>query len=95
MNPPGQESADTLKAVYCRRFACRPEKFEVSVLQVYMPQALSEAEIEAVVTEAMTRLGVAGPKDMGRLMADLKPKLAGKADMTVVSALVKGKLAGN
>ncbi len=71
------------------------EKFEVSVLQVYMPQALSEAEIEAVVSEAMTRLGVAGPKDMGRLMADLKPKLAGKADMTVVSALVKGKLAGN
>ena len=71
------------------------EKFEVSVLQAYMPQALSEAEIEAIVTEAMARLGVAGPKDMGRLMADLKPKLAGKADMTLVSALVKGKLAGH
>ena len=71
------------------------EKFEVSVLQVYMPQALSEAEIEAIVTEAMARLGVAGPKDMGRLMADLKPKLAGQADMTLVSALVKGKLAGH
>ena len=71
------------------------EKFEVSVLQAYMPQALSEAEIEAIVTEAMARLGVAGPKDMGRLMADLKPKLAGQADMTLVSALVKGKLAGH
>ncbi len=70
------------------------EKFEVSVLQVYMPQALSEAEIDAIVVEAIARLGVAGPKDMGRLMADLKPKLAGKADMTAVSALVKGKLAG-
>ena len=71
------------------------EKFEVTVLQVYMPQALSEAEIEAVVTEAIATLGVAGPKDMGRLMADLKPKLAGKADMTAVSALVKHKLAGS
>ena len=71
------------------------EKFEVSVLQAYMPQALSEAEIEAIVTEAMARLGVAGPKDMGRLMADLKPKLTGQADMTLVSALVKGKLAGH
>ena len=71
------------------------EKFEVTVLQVYMPQALSEVEIEAVVTEAIATLGVAGPKDMGRLMADLKPKLAGKADMTAVSALVKHKLAGS
>ena len=71
------------------------EKFEVTVLQGYMPQALSEAEIEAVVTEAIATLGVAGPKDMGRLMAHVKPQLAGKADMTVVSALVKRKLAGS
>ena len=71
------------------------EKFEVTVLQVYMPQALSEAEIEAVVTEAIATLGVAGPKDMGRLMAHVHPHLAGKADMTAVSALVKHKLAGS
>lgn len=70
------------------------EKFEVSVLQVYMPQALSEAEIDMIVTEAIARLGVAGPKDMGKLMADLKPRLAGKADMTAVSGLVKARLAG-
>lgn len=70
------------------------EKFEVSVLQVYMPQALSEAEIDTIVTEAIARLGVAGPKDMGKLMADLKPRLAGKADMTAVSGLVKARLAG-
>ena len=70
------------------------EKFEISVLQGYMPQALSEAEIAAAVAEALQASGAVAMADMGKVMAVLKPKLAGKADMGKVSALVKAKLAG-
>ena len=69
------------------------EKFEMSVLQVYMPQALSEAEIAAAVAASIQESGATGPADMGKVMAVLKPKLAGRADMSKVSALVKEKLA--
>ncbi|OGA02861.1 MAG: glutamyl-tRNA amidotransferase [Betaproteobacteria bacterium RIFCSPLOWO2_02_64_14] len=68
------------------------EKFELEVLQAYMPQALSDAEIAAAVVAAMSDTGAAGPADMGRVMAALKAKLAGRADMGKVSALVKSKL---
>ncbi|MBX9631633.1 MAG: GatB/YqeY domain-containing protein [Burkholderiales bacterium] len=70
------------------------EKFEMTVLQAYMPAALSQDEIAAAVAEAIAAAGAAGPQDMGKVMAVLKPKLAGKADMSAVSQLVKGKLAG-
>jgi uncharacterized protein len=70
------------------------EKFEIGVLQVYMPQALAEAEIEAVVADAIQASGAKAMSDMGKVMASLKPKLAGRADMAQVSALVKSKLAG-
>ena len=70
------------------------EKFELAVLQGYMPQALSDADIASAVAAAMTETGAAGPADMGRVMAVLKPKLAGRADMGKVSALVRAKLAG-
>lgn len=70
------------------------EKFEVGVLQVYMPSALSDAEVDAVVAEAVSMSGAKGPQDMGKVMAMLKPRLAGRADMGKVSALVKAKLAG-
>ena len=70
------------------------EKFEVTVLQAYMPQALSEAEVAAAVAAAVTESGAKGPADMGKVMAALKPKLAGRADMTKVSGLVKARLAG-
>jgi hypothetical protein len=70
------------------------EKFEVSVLQTYMPQALSEAELEAAVVQAVADSGAKGPQDMGKVMAVLKPALAGRADMGKVSALVKARLAG-
>ena len=69
------------------------EKFELSVLQAYMPQALSEAEIAAAVAASIAESGATGPADMGKVMAVLKPKLAGRADMSKVSALVKAKLA--
>ena len=70
------------------------EKFEISVLQGYMPQALSEAEITAAVAEAVQASGAKAMADMGKVMAILKPKLAGRADMGKVSALVKAKLGG-
>ncbi|MBI4989564.1 MAG: GatB/YqeY domain-containing protein [Rhodocyclales bacterium] len=68
------------------------EKFEVGVLTGYMPQALSEAEIQAAVAEAVSASGAAGMQDMGKVMAVLKPKLAGRADMSQVSSLVKAAL---
>ncbi len=70
------------------------EQFEVDVLSGYMPQALSEAEIQAAVAEAVAASGAAGMQDMGKVMAVLKPKLAGRADMGRVSGLVKAALAG-
>ena len=69
------------------------EKFELSVLQAYMPQALSDAEIEAAVSAAIGDAAAKGMADMGKVMAVLKPKLAGRADMGKVSALVKASLA--
>jgi len=68
------------------------EKFEVTVLQAYMPKGLSEAEVEAAVMEAVGASGAKGMQDMGKVMALLKLKLAGRADMAKVSALVKSKL---
>jgi uncharacterized protein YqeY len=65
------------------------EKAELVVLSAYMPAGLSDEEIAAEVTAAVAASGAAGPQDMGKVMAIVKPKLAGRADMTVVSALVK------
>jgi uncharacterized protein YqeY len=70
------------------------EKFEVTVLSAYMPQGLSEAEVEAAVAKAIADSGAKSPADMGKVMAVLKPALAGRADMSKVSGLVKAKLAG-
>jgi uncharacterized protein YqeY len=71
------------------------EKFEMTVLQAYMPAALSTEEIAAAIAEAITGAGATGPQDMGKVMAVLKPKLAGKADMSAVSQLVKAKLSAS
>jgi uncharacterized protein YqeY len=70
------------------------EKFEMSVLQGYMPSALSETEIDAAITEALSTSGAKGQQDMGKVMALLKPRLSGRADMGKVSALVRTRLAG-
>ena len=70
------------------------EKFESSVLATYMPQGLSAAEVEAIVTTAVAESGAKGPADMGKVIALVKPKVAGRADMGEVSKLVKAKLAG-
>ena len=70
------------------------EKFELSVLQGYMPQAMGDAQIEEAVANAIAEAGAKGPKDIGKVMAALKPALAGRADMAHVSALAKAKLSG-
>ncbi len=68
------------------------EKAELVVLNAYMPAQMSEAEVQAEVTAAVAAAGAAGPQDMGKVMGVLKPKLAGRADMTAVSAMVKAAL---
>src|SRR5512140_782818 len=68
------------------------EKFEIEVLSGYMPQQLSDADIEAEVAAAVAAVGAKGMQDMGKVMAILKPKLAGRADMAKVSSLVKARL---
>jgi uncharacterized protein YqeY len=70
------------------------EKFESSVLAGYMPQGLSAAEIEAIVVAALTQSGAKTPSDMGKVIALVKPQVAGRADMGAVSKLVKAKLSG-
>ncbi len=68
------------------------EKFEVSVLQGYMPEQMSEAEIADAIALAITVTGAKGPQDMGKVIGALKIKLAGRADMGKVSGLVKARL---
>jgi len=70
------------------------EQFEISTLERYMPQALSEAEIDSAIGSAIADLGAKGAADMGKVMAALKARLAGRADMSKVSARVKARLAG-
>jgi len=68
------------------------EKAEVQVLSAYLPAQLGEAEIQKEIDAAISQTGAGSAKDMGKVMAALKPRLAGKADMGRVSALVKAKL---
>ncbi|MGE0874929.1 MAG: GatB/YqeY domain-containing protein [Burkholderiales bacterium] len=68
------------------------EKFELGVLAAYLPQQLSEAELAQAVAAAVAESGASGVKDIGKVMSLLRPRIAGKADMGRVSALVKAKL---
>jgi uncharacterized protein YqeY len=70
------------------------EKFEVGVLSAYLPQQMSEADVAQAIDAAVAETGAKAMPDMGKVMAILKPKLAGRADMGKVSALVKSKLSG-
>jgi len=70
------------------------EEFEVRVLSAYLPQQANEAEIAEAIGAAIAATGAAGMADMGKVMGQLKAKLAGRADMGKVSAAVKAKLAG-
>jgi len=70
------------------------EAAELALLQTYMPQALSQEEVDAAVASAIAEAGASGPADMGKVMALLKPRLAGRADLGQVSGAVKAWLAG-
>ena len=69
------------------------EQAELVLLQSYLPQQMSEAELNEAITAAIEESGAAGPQAMGKVMAVLKPKLAGRADIGKASALVKARLA--
>jgi len=70
------------------------EKSEIALLQEYLPAQLSEAEVEALIREAITATGATTMKDMGKVMGAVKAKAAGRADMGAVSARIKAALAG-
>ena len=70
------------------------EKFELSVLQAYLPQRMSADEVLEAVKAIVAELGAAGPGDMGKVMGVVKTRLAGKAEMSAVSSAVKAALAG-
>jgi uncharacterized protein len=69
------------------------EKYEVTVLQKYLPQQLTEAETLSILDQVIADTGAAGVKDMGKVMAAIKPLVAGKADMGKISGLIKTRLA--
>ena len=68
------------------------ELAEIALLQAYLPEPLSEAELDTLIEGALAETGAASIKDMGRIMAALKPVIQGRADMAIVSARVKGRL---
>jgi uncharacterized protein YqeY len=68
------------------------EQLEIDVIQEFMPQALSEAEVAAIISEAIKQTGATAMKDMGAVMNIARPQLAGRADMGLVSQLVKKQL---
>jgi hypothetical protein len=68
------------------------EKFEVSVLQEYLPQALTDAEIDGLLAQVISESGASGIKDMGKVVAAVKPLVVGRADMAKVSGLIKTRL---
>lgn len=68
------------------------EAAEIKILQTYLPQALAESEVAALIEQAVTQTAAAGAKDMGKVMAWIKPKVAGRTDMGKLSALIKAKL---
>tara|TARA_Y100001934_G_C12309183_1_gene754038 strand:- start:435 stop:893 length:459 start_codon:yes stop_codon:yes gene_type:complete len=76
-----------------RRDLADIERYEISVLENYMPEALSDFEIENMVEETISLIGAKKQKEMGIVIAKLKPKLAGRADMGKVASLVKERLA--
>lgn len=69
------------------------EKYELGVLQAYMPAALSETEVDALITDAIAETGATTGKDMGKIIAALRPQVQGRVDMGQVSAKIKAKLA--
>ncbi|WP_412754573.1 GatB/YqeY domain-containing protein [Legionella donaldsonii] len=68
------------------------EQFELDLISQYLPEPLSEADIEALIAQALADVGAEKMSDMGKVMAQLKPQLQGRADMSKVSAMIKARL---
>ncbi len=69
------------------------ERYEMTVLQDYFPAQLGAEEIDAIISASIAEVGASGPKDMGKVIALVRPQVAGRADMGSLSELVKRKLA--
>lgn len=69
------------------------EEYELAVLEEFMPEPLSEEELERIVDDAIAEVGATSIRDLGRVMADVMPQIAGRADGSVVSQIVREKLA--
>jgi uncharacterized protein YqeY len=91
MNKQRKDSLDQFEKAGREDLAAQ-EAFELGVIAEYMPEGLSEAEVEALVKSAITETGAVSMKDMGALMGVLRPQLQGRADMAFVSKLVKSRL---
>lgn len=76
-----------------REDLAKVERFEIGIIQGYMPAQMDDAELDAAVEASIAESGATGPQDMGKVMAVLKPRVAGRADMGALSGLVKKKLA--
>ncbi len=70
------------------------EQFEIAIVQEYLPEPLSDAQLDVILAEVIEQTGAEGPRDMGKVMAALKTRTAGRADMQELSARVKAALAG-
>jgi len=68
------------------------EQTELDLIQTYLPEQMSEAELEAIISKAVADTGASSMQDMGKLMGVIKPQVSGKAEMGLVSKLVKSKL---
>ena len=68
------------------------EKLELAILQDFLPEQLSEKALRQLVSDAITEIGAQGMRDMGKVMAIVKPKAQGRADMSVISSMVKAQL---
>ena len=93
-----RERKRRLEAIEAFRAAGREEKAEVEedeldVLEEFMPEPLSDEELERIVDDAIAEVGATSLRDLGRVMADVMPQIAGRADGSVVSQLVREKLA--
>ncbi|MBS0383671.1 MAG: GatB/YqeY domain-containing protein [Proteobacteria bacterium] len=77
-----------------REDLAQQERYEVGVIEAYLPAQVSDAELDALIAQCIADLGAASPRDMGKVMALLKERAAGRADMGALSQRVKAKLAG-
>jgi uncharacterized protein YqeY len=86
------ESAEAFRAAG-REEQAQSEESELAVLEEFMPEPLSEDDLERIVDDAIAEVGATSMRDLGRVMADLMPQIAGRADGSAVSQIVREKLA--